>query len=85
MTTWTLLRPQPPYGSRSARPQADAAGLGEGGILGFQVFLAVQIAFDPIADVLEMVKAAKAAVKDAEDGKKLKKVVNCGACHKLHK
>jgi len=32
-----------------------------------------------------MVKASKAAVKDAEDGKKLGKIVNCGACHKVHK
>ena len=32
-----------------------------------------------------LVKAAKAAVKEAEDGKKLKKLVNCAACHKLHK
>jgi surface antigen len=32
-----------------------------------------------------MVKGAKAAVKDAEAGKKLAKIVNCGACHKAHK
>jgi hypothetical protein len=32
-----------------------------------------------------MVKASKAAVKNAEDGKKLTKIVNCGACHKAHK
>jgi hypothetical protein len=32
-----------------------------------------------------MVKASKAAEKNAEDGKKLSKIVNCGACHKAHK
>jgi hypothetical protein len=33
----------------------------------------------------QMVKAAKAAEKDASKGKALGKIVNCGACHKLHK
>jgi hypothetical protein len=32
-----------------------------------------------------MVKAAKAAEKDAETGKQLSKVVICSACHKAHK
>lgn len=32
-----------------------------------------------------MVKAAKAAVKDAAKGKALGKIVNCGACHKEFK